>query len=96
MKIGAILHMGCPCNAMDLCMFIGCINYYRNMWLSHTHNLKPLTDQCCLKKKAPINCTDKMQKAFNKVHLLMAADALAAYPDQDSWLIYTLMLLTFR
>jgi hypothetical protein len=24
-----------------------------------------------------------MQKAFNKMHLLMAADALAAYPDQN-------------
>ncbi len=36
-----------------------------------------------LKKKAPIKWTDEMQKAFNKMHLLMAADALAAYPDHN-------------
>jgi hypothetical protein len=36
-----------------------------------------------LKKKAPIKWTDEMQKAFNKVHLLMAADALAACPDHN-------------
>jgi hypothetical protein len=31
-----------------------------------------------LKKKAPIKWTDEMQKALNKMHLLMAANALAA------------------
>ena len=35
------------------------------------------------KKKAPINWTDGMQKAFDKMHLLMAADALAAYLDHN-------------
>jgi hypothetical protein len=30
-KVDAILHMGCPCNATELPMFIGCINYYRDM-----------------------------------------------------------------
>jgi hypothetical protein len=39
--------------------------------------------ESCLKKKAPIKWTDEMQKAFNKMHLLMAADALAAYPDHN-------------
>jgi hypothetical protein len=44
---------------------------------------KPLTDQYSLKKKAPIKWTDEMQKAFNIMRLLMAADALAAYPDHN-------------
>jgi len=26
-----------------------------------------------------------MQQAFNKMHLLMAADALSAYPDHNKW-----------
>jgi hypothetical protein len=43
-KIDAILHMDCPCNPTELCMFIGCINYYRDMWPSCAHILKPLTD----------------------------------------------------
>ncbi len=44
-KIGAILHMDHPHNATELCMFIGCVNYYRDMWPSHAHIIKPLTDQ---------------------------------------------------
>jgi hypothetical protein len=75
--------MDCPCNATELRMFIDCINYYRDMWRSCAHILKPLTDQLGLKKKAPIKWTDEMQKSFYKVHLLMAANAVAAYPDHN-------------
>jgi hypothetical protein len=79
-----------PCNATELHMFIGCFNYYRDMWPSHAHTLKPLTDLSGLKKRAPIKWTDEMQKAFDKMCLLMAADALAAYPDHNKrFNIYT-------
>jgi hypothetical protein len=40
-------------------------------------------DQSGLKKKAPIKWTDEMQKVFDKMHLLMATDALAAYPNHN-------------
>jgi hypothetical protein len=71
-------------------MFIGCMNYYLDMWLSRAHKLKPLTDQSIFKKKAPIKLTDEMQKAFKKMHLLMATNALAAYPDSNKRLnVYT-------
>jgi hypothetical protein len=80
----AILHMDSPCNATELCMFIGCVNYYCDMWLSRAHILKPLTDQSGLKMKASIKWTDEMQKAFDKMCLLMAANALAAYPDHNT------------
>jgi hypothetical protein len=43
-KIDAILHMDRPCNATELRMFIGCINYYPDMWPSCAHILKLLTD----------------------------------------------------
>jgi hypothetical protein len=72
-----------PHNATELCMFIGCVNYYRAMWPSCAHILKTLTDQSGLKQKAPINWTDQMQKVFNKMHLVMAANALAGYPDRN-------------
>jgi hypothetical protein len=79
-----------PHNATELHMFIGCINYYCDMWLSCAHVLKPLTDQSSLQKKAPIKWTDEMQKASDKMRLLMAVDALAAYPDHNKWFnIYT-------
>jgi hypothetical protein len=82
-KIDTILHMYCPCNTTELRMFIGCINYYHDMWPSCAHILKPLTDWSGLKKKDPIEWTDEMKKVFDKMHLLMAADALAAYPDHN-------------
>jgi hypothetical protein len=82
-KIDAILHMDRHCNATEPLMFIGCINYYRDMWSSCAHVLKPLTDQSDLKKKAPIKWADAMQQACDKMRLLMAANALAAYPDHN-------------
>jgi hypothetical protein len=89
-KIDAILHMDCPCNETELLMFIGCVNNYRDMWLSCAHILKLLTDQSSLKKKAPTKWTDEMQFFFNKMRLLMAANALAAYPNHNKWFnIYT-------
>jgi hypothetical protein len=53
------------------------------MWPSCARILEPLTDQSGLKKKAPTKWTDKRQKAFDKVHSLMAAGALAAYPNHN-------------
>ena len=82
-KIDAILKMDRPRNATELRMFIGAVNYYRDMWPSRAHILQPLTDQSGLKKGAPINWTPAMQMAFNKMRYLMAADALAAYPDHN-------------
>ncbi len=43
-----------------------------------------------MKKKTLINWTDEMQQGFDKMHLLMAANALAAYPDHNKQFnIYT-------
>jgi hypothetical protein len=53
------------------------------VWPSHAHVLKLLTDQSSLKKKNPIKWTDEMLQAFDKMRLLMAANALAAYPDHN-------------
>jgi hypothetical protein len=79
-----------PCNATELRMFIGCVIYYCDMWPSHAHIIKLLTNQSGLKKRAPIKWTDEMQKEFDKMRLLMAANALAAYPNQDKrFAVYT-------
>jgi hypothetical protein len=75
--------MDCPCNATELCMFISCVNYYCDMWLSCAHILKPLTNISSLEKRAPIKWTDDMQQAFDKMRLLMDANALAAYPNHN-------------
>jgi hypothetical protein len=74
-------------------MFFGWINCYSDMWPSCAHILKLLTDQSSLKKKAPIKWTDEMQKVFDKICLLMAADALVVYPDNNYGSMYTVMPL---
>ncbi len=53
------------------------------MWPSHAHILKPLTDQSGLKKKPLLSGQMKCKKVFNKMRLLMAANALAAYPNHN-------------
>ena len=82
-KIDTVLRMDRPRNATELRMFIGCVNYYRDMWPSRAHILKPLTDMSGLPKKAPLDWTPECDTAFNKMRYLMAADALAAYPDHN-------------
>ena len=82
-KIDAILHMDRPRTSTDLRRFIGCVNFYRDMWPSRSHILAPLTACSGMKKNAILNWTPEMQQAFDKMRMLMAADALAAYPDHN-------------
>ena len=74
-----------PRTTTDLRRFIGCVNFYRDMWPSRSHVLAPLTACSDMKKNAILNWTPEMQQAFDKMHLLMAADALSAYPDHNKW-----------
>jgi len=60
------------------------------MWPSCAHILKPLTDHSGLKKHAHIPWIDEIQQAFDKMCVLMVADALGACPDHNNWFdIYT-------
>ncbi|KAL7477485.1 hypothetical protein ACHAW6_003293, partial [Cyclotella cf. meneghiniana] len=78
---------GMPLNCACSLSFV---NYYKDMWPSHSHILKPLTDHSGLKKRAPISWTPVMHTAFDKMHALMAADTLAAYPNHNKWFdVYT-------
>ena len=56
-KIDAILHMDRPRTSTELRMFIGAVNYYRDMWPSRAHVLKPLTDLSGMKRGAKLNWT---------------------------------------
>ncbi|KAL7475826.1 hypothetical protein ACHAW6_001726 [Cyclotella cf. meneghiniana] len=53
------------------------------MWPSHDHILEPLTNHSVLKTHALIPWTSDMQTPFDKMSMLMAADALTAYPDHN-------------
>ena len=72
-----------PKDSTALRGFIGMVNYYRDMWPSRAHVLKPLTELSGLKKKQPLTWTSEMDESFKKMKQLMAADALAAYPDHN-------------
>ena len=97
-KIEAILHMDMPRTSTDLRMFIGCVNYYKDMWPSRAHMLKPLTYLTGLPKRTTLNWTSALHNAFDKMRYLMVADALYAYPDQitTSVLTFTLTLQIFN
>jgi hypothetical protein len=83
-KIDAILLMDRPKTQKELRKFIGMVNYYQHMWpISRAHILKPLSDKAGLKKGAKLEWTNEIQAAFDKMKLLLAADALAAYPDHN-------------
>jgi hypothetical protein len=72
-----------PHAATDLRRFIGCINFYCDMWPSHSHVIVPLTACSGMKKNAVLTWMSEMQDAFDKMRLLMAADSLSAYPDHN-------------
>ncbi len=86
-KIEAVLRMQPPTSLKLLWGFIGMVNYYRNMWPYRLHILAPLTVKTGAPKKVerppPFQWTSKMQKAFNKMKALMAADVLCAYPNHN-------------
>ncbi len=79
-KIDAVLQMQPATNLKQLRGFIGMVNYYRDMW-------PPLTAKTDAPKKGvqtpPFKWTSKIQKAFEEIKALMAAEVLCAYPDHN-------------
>jgi hypothetical protein len=71
------------------------------MWPQRLHILAPLTAKTSAPKKGekhpPFQWTPDMQKAFDQMKALMAADVLCAYPNHNkSFHTYILMHLTIN
>jgi hypothetical protein len=66
---------------------IGMVNYYRDVWPHGLHILATLTAKTGAPKKGEkppsFQWMSEMQKAFNQMKALMAADVLYAYPDHN-------------
>jgi hypothetical protein len=93
-KIDAVLQMQPPTNLKQLRGVIGMVNYYRDMRPCRSHILSPLTAMTGVPKKGvknpPFKWTQEMQKAFEEMKALMAAEVLCAYPDHiKPFKIYT-------
>jgi hypothetical protein len=82
-----------PSNLKQFHGFVGMVNCYRDMWPHRPHILAPITAKTGAPKKGvnapPFEWTPEMQKAFDQMKALMAADVLRAYPDHNKPL-YTL------
>lgn len=79
-KVDAILQMQKPTNLKELRMFIGAVNYYKDMWPSRAHVLQPLT---AMTGKKHFAWTPEMDEAFQKMKAILCQDCLTAYPDHN-------------
>ena len=64
----------------ELRTFLGAVNYYKDMWPSRAHVLKPLTD---MTGKKTFSWTEEMEESFRKMKAILSMDALSAYPDHN-------------
>ncbi len=70
------------------------VNYYRDMWPHRSQILSPLTAKIGAPikgvKASPFKWTPEMQKPFEEMKALMAAEVLCDYPDHNRpFKIYT-------
>jgi hypothetical protein len=86
-KTEAVLQMKLPTSLKLIPGFIGMVNYYGVMWPCRWQILAPLTAKTGAPKKGekppPFQWTSEMQKAFDQMKTIMAADVLCAYPDHN-------------
>ncbi len=92
MKVQAILALNPPNNVMELRLFLGIVQYYRDMWARRSEMLAPLTDlvgECGETKTTKLYKTKKKhwrwdpihQKAFENVKAAIAKETVLAYLD---------------
>jgi transposase InsO family protein len=91
-KVQSVVDLQRPTNASQVRTFVGLINWYRDFWPRRSHLLSPFTQliRGLKEKKAPVEWNDHLEKCFQEVKQVIAADALCAYPDHNKpFEIYT-------
>jgi hypothetical protein len=90
--VQAIFALNLPNNAKELQLFLGMVQYYRDMWQKNCDMLAPLTDlvgECGETKTTKNNKTKKKpwrwesihQQVFDNVKTTIAKEVVLAYPD---------------
>ena len=78
-KVEAIKNMATPKTQKALRSFIGLVNYYCNMWRCRSELLAPLSK--LTSEKNPFKWTEKHQKAFERIKLVLSKKTLLRYPN---------------
>jgi hypothetical protein len=87
-KIQGILNMQRPTTQKDVRLFVGMVNFYRDLYPKRAATLAPLTEFCGQKKKF-IWAADQEQ-AFQQIKELLAQDTMLTYPQFDKpFVVYT-------
>ena len=80
-----------PKNRKQLRSFIGIVNYYRDMWFRRSHILAPLA--ALTSKTVKWSWGPKQSAAFKLTKRVIAKEAILAYPDLASRLLFIRMLV---
>ena len=93
-KVETIVKMTPPKTQKKVRMFIGLVNYYRDMWSKRSPLLQTLT--ALTSKKVTFKCTFVEQKSFDEMKQIVACNKFLIHPDFNKHLgiIYSLGLAT--
>jgi Reverse transcriptase (RNA-dependent DNA polymerase) len=93
-NIAAILAMQRPQTVTQLRLFIGAVNFYRDMFPQRSHTLAPLTSLS--KGKGKLTWTPACQQASKAIKALLAKDAFSGIRIIISALTSIVMQVTFN
>ena len=91
-KLEAILNMKPPTNTKQVRVFIGLVNYFRDIWASQSHLLQPLTSFTSYTVK--FKWTVVEQISFGDIKRAVSYGTLLAYLDFNKKWIYILGLVS--
>ena len=80
-KIEAMKRIKAPKNTKQLKMFLGMVNFYRDLWPKRSETLAPLNKIASKTGKLNWKWTNEHQKAFEKAKDMLSKEARLSYPD---------------
>jgi hypothetical protein len=78
-KVEAVSRLTPPKTTRQLQLFLGMVNFYRDMWKGRSHVLAPLTE--LVSKIKAFQWKEEQQKAFELIKKIMSRETLLSFPD---------------